>query len=42
MAIILPLLRADFAMYETYVYSTEPPLNCPISTFGGLQDRKIS
>jgi len=42
MAIMLPLLRADFAMYETYVYSTEPPLNCPISIFGGLQDRTIS
>lgn len=40
--IILPVLRADFAVYETYVYSTEPPLNCPISTFGGSQDREIS
>jgi medium-chain acyl-[acyl-carrier-protein] hydrolase len=40
--IILPLLRADFAVYETYVYSNEPPLNCPISTFGGLEDRDIS
>ena len=39
MAIMLPLLRADFAMHETYVYSTEPPLNCPISIFGGSQDR---
>lgn len=42
MEIVLPLLRADFALYETYVYSTEPPLNCPISTFGGLQDRNVS
>ena len=25
--IILPLLRADFAVYETYVYSKEAPLN---------------
>jgi len=40
--IILPLLRADFAVYETYVYSNEAPLNCPISTFGGLEDREIS
>lgn len=41
MEIMLPLLRADFALYETYVYSTEPPLNCPISAFGGLQDRRV-
>jgi len=42
MQIMLPALRADFAVYETYVYSTEPPLNCPISIFGGLQDRRVS
>jgi medium-chain acyl-[acyl-carrier-protein] hydrolase len=42
MVIMLPLLRADFAVYETYVYSSEPPLNCPISAFGGLQDRKVN
>ena len=40
--IMLPLLRADFAVYETYEYSTEPPLNCPISAFGGLQDHRVS
>jgi len=42
MQIMLPVLRADFAVYETYVYSTEPPLNCLISTFGGLQDQRVS
>jgi medium-chain acyl-[acyl-carrier-protein] hydrolase len=42
MQIMLPVLRADFAVYETYVYSTEPPLDCPISTFGGLQDARVS
>jgi medium-chain acyl-[acyl-carrier-protein] hydrolase len=41
MEIMLPLLRADFAAYETYVYSNEPPLDCPIFAFGGLQDRKV-
>ena len=40
--IMLPLLRADFAVYETYGYLTEPPLNCPISAFGGLQDHRVS
>jgi medium-chain acyl-[acyl-carrier-protein] hydrolase len=42
MQIMLPILRADLAVYETYVYATEPPLNCPISTFGGLQDHRVS
>ena len=42
MQIMLPVLRADFAVYETYEYSTEPPLNCPISAFGGLQDQRVS
>jgi medium-chain acyl-[acyl-carrier-protein] hydrolase len=42
MQIMLPVLRADFAVYETYLYSTEPPLTCPISAFGGLQDHRVS
>ena len=41
MEIMAPVLRADFALYETYEYSTEPPLNCPITAFGGLDDRKV-
>jgi medium-chain acyl-[acyl-carrier-protein] hydrolase len=36
--LFLPILRADFAVCETYVYEAEPPLACPISVFGGLQD----
>lgn len=42
MEIMLPLLRADFALYETYVYAPDPPLGCPISAFGGRHDRKVS
>ena len=42
MEIMLPLLQADFAVYETYSYSNEPPLNCPISAFGGLQDQRVN
>lgn len=41
MQMLLPVLRADFAVYETYVYSIEPPLTCPISTLGGLQDQRV-
>jgi acyl transferase domain-containing protein/surfactin synthase thioesterase subunit len=39
---LLPTLRADFALLETYVYTNEPPLNCPIATFGGTQDPRVS
>ena len=42
MDIVLPSLRADFALYEGYEYSTAPPLNCPISTYGGLNDQKVT
>jgi medium-chain acyl-[acyl-carrier-protein] hydrolase len=42
MQIMLPILRADFAVYETYAYSPEPPLDCLISSFGGLQDHRVS
>lgn len=38
MQILLPILRADFAMNETYVYPPGKALRCPISAFGGLQD----
>lgn len=36
--LVLPILRADFAVCQTYDYQAEPPLNCPISAYGGLQD----
>ncbi len=38
MRLMLPLLRADFTMYESYKYTEEPPLDCPIDVFGGLDD----
>ncbi len=38
MALLLPVLRADFAINETYVYIPGSLLDCPISAFGGLQD----
>lgn len=42
MQIMSPLLRADFAVSETYTYTSEPPLGCAISVFGGLQDEETS
>ncbi|MGV2826967.1 beta-ketoacyl synthase N-terminal-like domain-containing protein [Myxosarcina sp. GI1(2024)] len=38
----LPALRADFAILETYFYANESPFDCPITAFGGLEDRKVS
>jgi medium-chain acyl-[acyl-carrier-protein] hydrolase len=38
MALMLPMLRADFEVCQTYGYVDEPPLNCPLTVFGGLQD----
>ena len=38
LSLILPTLRADFAVHEGHKYSEEPPLQCPIVAFGGLQD----
>jgi len=42
MELLLPILRADFAVCETYVYEADDPLDCPISAFGGLQDEYVS
>jgi len=42
MELILPILRADFEAIETYSYTQELPLNCPIAVFGGLQDDSVS
>ncbi len=42
MQMFLPILRADFAVLETYIYTQEQPLECPITVFGGLQDQEVS
>jgi len=36
--LFLSMLRADLTLVETYQYTAEPPLECPVSVFGGLQD----
>jgi medium-chain acyl-[acyl-carrier-protein] hydrolase len=38
MELFLPILRADFSICGTYTYADQPPLNCAISVFGGLED----
>lgn len=42
MQLLLPVLRADFAVIETYVYDPEPAQDFPITAFGGLQDNEVS
>jgi medium-chain acyl-[acyl-carrier-protein] hydrolase len=39
---LLPMLRADFAAVETYACEPAPPLACPVSVFGGTDDRFVS
>jgi medium-chain acyl-[acyl-carrier-protein] hydrolase len=40
--LIMPQLRADFAVCQTYIYTPEAPLDCPISVFGGLEDHQVT
>ena len=42
LALMLPTLRADFSLLETYRYAGEDRLICPISCFGGLEDPQTS
>ena len=38
MAELIPTLRADFKLHETYQFKPEPPLTCPIVAYGGDGD----
>lgn len=40
--LMIPVLRADFAVCQTYDYVQEPPLDCPITAFGGLKDDEVT
>lgn len=42
MRLLLPALRADFEMLETYEYTSEEPLDCPITAMGGIDDARAS
>lgn len=39
--LVIPLLRADFSLAETYRYASEPPLPLPLSAYGGAQDLEV-
>lgn len=38
MEVVMPLLRADFELIQTYSYTYEQPLNVPLTALGGLED----
>jgi medium-chain acyl-[acyl-carrier-protein] hydrolase len=39
--LVLPTLKADFALCETYRYTPEPPLACPITAIWGERDLRV-
>jgi medium-chain acyl-[acyl-carrier-protein] hydrolase len=41
MQLLLPAIRADFTILETYRHRFAAPLTCPITAFGGLQDPNV-
>jgi medium-chain acyl-[acyl-carrier-protein] hydrolase len=40
--LILPIIRADFEICQTYVYRDGPPLESPITALCGTQDEDVS
>lgn len=41
MALLMPRLRADFALFETYTFQQRAPLPCPITAFAGQSDKYV-
>lgn len=42
MKLVLPVVRADISVCQTYVYSEEPPLPVSLTVYGGLNDEDVS
>ncbi|SFV14432.1 thioesterase II family protein [Pseudoduganella namucuonensis] len=42
MALLLPAIRADFALGERYAYRLQPPLALPLSVYAGKDDTLLS
>lgn len=40
--LVLPIIRADFTVHETYTYAEGPPLDVPITALGGIDDQDVS
>jgi medium-chain acyl-[acyl-carrier-protein] hydrolase len=41
MQLLLPTIRADLQVFETYAYRAGSPLPCPIAVFGGIDDKRV-
>lgn len=41
MDLMLPVIKADFFVADTYVYRPGPPLDCPIVAFGSNDDPEV-
>jgi medium-chain acyl-[acyl-carrier-protein] hydrolase len=39
--LVLPIIRADFELVETYSYAPEEPLSSSITAYGGVQDADV-
>lgn len=39
--LLLPAIRSDFQICETYAYQAGPPLDCPISVLAGTHDDEL-
>ncbi|MGH2481672.1 MAG: thioesterase II family protein [Ktedonobacteraceae bacterium] len=42
MELILPVLRADFTLCETYSYAPRAPLDCALTALGGTHDTMVN
>lgn len=42
MQLMLPVMRADFALYERYKYQSVPALSCSITAYGGRRDPLVA
>jgi len=42
MNLMLPMLRADFSVAQTYPYVEEDRLSCPLTVYGGMEDPSVS
>ncbi|WP_051250932.1 thioesterase II family protein [Paenibacillus harenae] len=42
MDLLMPRLRADFEVCETYSYAVDEPIHCPITAYGGMDDHGVS
>lgn len=42
LALVLPTLRADISLYESYQHTAGPAIRCPVAAFGGERDPLVS